>query len=227
MSQQMCPNGHGPFDGQSCPYCGYIPQRPAQPRPLSEDDQVTDPGGYRGAPRMSAGVDDGEDPTVISAQKGGRQFLDSDEEEITQIGQRAKREDVTELDIITTGTLGILWVKEGRRRGQIFKIGKGTKIGREEGDLLLDDPKVSSLHGKITLENDRFLLWDFGSSNGTYVNGKRIREATLLEENDTIKIGETIFIVKFLDSKTRKKPVASKSTPAKKSSSARSTTKAR
>ena len=84
-------------------------------------------------------------------------------------------------------------------------------IGREvdglikKDGLVLDDPKVSSMHAKFTLEWDDFVLWDLGSSNGTFLNGKKIREATVLEENDLVKIGDTVFVLKLLESKPRRK----------------------
>jgi pSer/pThr/pTyr-binding forkhead associated (FHA) protein len=89
-------------------------------------------------------------------------------------------------------------------------------IGRKEGDLILDDPKVSGSHAKFTMEKDDFVIWDFGSSNGTYVNGKKIREATILEENDVIKIGDTIFVIKLLESRPKRKGRAAGGKPARK-----------
>jgi len=98
----------------------------------------------------------------------------------------------------------ILWVKEGDRRGHYFPIHHRTVIGRDEGNVILDDHRVSGQHAKITIENGKYFIWDLASANGTYVKGRRIREATPLEENDRIKIGDTVFVVKFLDE--RKKP---------------------
>jgi len=175
---------------------------------------------------MAGGMGEGEAPTEIPARRARREFLDYDEEEETQLGHaRAHHEDVTELEEVTTGTLAVLWVIEGRRRGQIYKIDKGTKIGREEGDLILDDPKVSSLHCKITMEDDDFLLWDFGSANGTYVNSKRIREATTLRENDLVKIGDSVFVVKLLEPKMKKKAETTRRSAPRKSTAAKRTTK--
>jgi len=94
--------------------------------------------------------------------------------------------------------LGILWVKEGKHRGRIYKVREITIIGRTQGDVLLPDPKVSNPHAKLTLEEGRFVLWDFGSKNGTFVNGERVRSATPLKENDIIQIGDTIFVLKLL-----------------------------
>lgn len=55
-------------------------------------------------------------------------------------------------------------------------------IGRGECDLsLVDDASVSRLHAQITLDQGRVGIVDLMSSNGTYVNGKRIAAEQLFE----------------------------------------------
>lgn len=177
------------------------PERPGAPLPL-QDDLPTDLNIGPAAPQapMPEAMGGGEEPpTEIPAARGGR-ILDYDEEEETQLGRSASS-DVTELEVQHAVTLGMLWVTDGKRKGRFYPIRHGTVIGRKEGDLILDDPKVSGSHAKFTLEDDEFVLWDFGSANGTYVNGKKIREATVLSENDLIKIGDTTFVVKLLEPK--------------------------
>ena len=215
----FCPN-HGPFDGNACPYPpphGNASGRPENPSPLDDDDIPTEPPGGYGEPAY----DTGEEPTEIPRGRGRAGFLEEGEEP-TEFGfGRYDDLDVTELEAPPTVTLALLWVKEGHRRGRTYPIKHGTVVGRKEGDLILDDPKVSSMHAKFNMEGDDFVVWDFGSSNGTYVNGKQIREATVLEENDEVKIGETVFIVKLLEPKPKRKRTtrksATKSTAAKKS----------
>jgi pSer/pThr/pTyr-binding forkhead associated (FHA) protein len=62
----------------------------------------------------------------------------------------------------------------------------------------LPDPTISDPHAKITVEEHHFVLWDFGSANGTFVNGRRIREATPIKENDEIRFGNTLVVLKTL-----------------------------
>ncbi len=134
----------------------------------------------------------------------GRQLGEFSDEEETEIPRSLREEDVTELDVSMPPVLGLLWVKEGPRRGKYYPIKHGTVIGRKEGSLILDDPKVSGRHAKFTVENDDFVIWDLGTSNGTTVNGKKIREATTLAENDLIKIGESVFVIKLLEAKPKR-----------------------
>jgi len=214
MTQELvCPT-HGPYDASygTCPFCSGAVNRPPAPSPLSEDEMPTD---LRASPipGVAPGGGDSESTTEIPARRGGRgRILDLDDEETTELG-RGAREDFTEIEAPPVGVQGLLWIKEGDRRGRVHKIKDKTIIGKGEADLILDDPKVSHIHAKLTVEEDQFIIWDFGSTNGTFVNGVRIREATPLDENDLIKIGDTTFVVKLLDPV---KKINQRSRPAKK-----------
>lgn len=155
-----------------------------------EDDMPTQVGGRGG------GVNDNLDTQVPG---GGGGYADMDAGE-TQIDSERIIDgiDNTVLDVPETGTLVILWVLEGERRGKIYKIRDGNVIGKREGDFYLDDPKASTPHCRFRLEKKKFVLWDCGSKNGTFVNNKQIRCATELEENDLIKIGDTVFVLKVM-----------------------------
>jgi hypothetical protein len=194
MTEKVCPN-HGPFPAgeASCPYCLAEAGggRPAAPAPL-EDDMVTDlgeGGGY--------GYDDDDAPTELSPGRHAPGYSDPDDDEETDLG-RLYDDDITILDDVEAGTMGLLWVKEGHRAGRVVKLKETTVIGRNEGDLILDDPKVSNNHAKIKLEDEVFVIQDFLSKNGTFVNGEKISAVTELKENDTIKIGDTLFVLKTL-----------------------------
>lgn len=60
-------------------------------------------------------------------------------------------------------------------------------IGRHpHNDIVLDHPTVSSRHASITLLGDHALLEDVGSTNGTYVNGKRVDRYKLADRGHAI-----------------------------------------
>ena len=62
-------------------------------------------------------------------------------------------------------------------------------IGRDpQNDLVLDDRRVSRKHAEIRLRLGRYTLYDLQSTNGTYVNGRRVAEK-VLDDGDTISIG--------------------------------------
>jgi pSer/pThr/pTyr-binding forkhead associated (FHA) protein len=66
-------------------------------------------------------------------------------------------------------------------------------IGRSSSnDVVMQDSFVSGSHCSITMdEKGNFYLQDLGSSNGTFVNGKRVQQAWL-KSNDIVRIGETV-----------------------------------
>lgn len=187
MAKLLCPI-HGYFDASEgeCPICSAESGQPPAPRALG-DEGATMIGNEAG------GFSSDEDATELGGQyMGGMEGADE-----TQLG-RAIKQDMTEIEFKDEGPIALLWVKEGPRRGQTFKIKDNTVLGRSSGDVLVDDPKASSSHAKFTYEDEKFHIWDFGTPNGTYVNGERIRAATALEENDEIKIGSMVFVLKIL-----------------------------
>ena len=64
---------------------------------------------------------------------------------------------------------------------QIFTLDEDIiNIGRNlENDLVIDDPRVSRQHGQIRVVKGRHMLFDLGSSGGTFVNHKRIKQIAL------------------------------------------------
>lgn len=67
-------------------------------------------------------------------------------------------------------------------------------IGRKRGDLLLDDPLVSSTHAQIVARNEGWYIQDLGSTNGTLVDGRLVREAALRPGSE-IAVGSTRLVL--------------------------------
>ena len=62
-------------------------------------------------------------------------------------------------------------------------------IGRSIGcDLVLGDPTVSRWHAELVRDRDRWIVRDIGSTNGTRVNGWRVRSA-VVEPGDVLALG--------------------------------------
>ena len=85
-----------------------------------------------------------------------------------------------------------LVVTDGPGRGTKLTLNKNLiKVGmRETNDLVLPDKTVSRNHLEIEYESDSFLLRDLGSTNGSFLNGSKVKEA-YLSPGDLIKIGNT------------------------------------
>src|SRR5437764_14787649 len=72
-----------------------------------------------------------------------------------------------------------------------------TLFGRDEDcDVRLDHKSISKLHCVIVKTDGLLLLRDLGSTNGTRVNGQRVRRAALLP-NDQLQIASVRFSVQF------------------------------
>ena len=72
-----------------------------------------------------------------------------------------------------------------------------TLFGRDEDcDVRLEHKSVSKLHCVIVKTDGLLLLRDLGSTNGTRVNGQRVRRAALLP-NDAVAVANLKFVVKF------------------------------
>jgi pSer/pThr/pTyr-binding forkhead associated (FHA) protein len=70
-------------------------------------------------------------------------------------------------------------------------------IGRDEGSKLrIPLAGVSRKHCQILEEDDELIIRDLGSSNGTFVNGMKIRE-TELSPGDLLNIGGVVFVVRI------------------------------
>jgi pSer/pThr/pTyr-binding forkhead associated (FHA) protein len=72
-------------------------------------------------------------------------------------------------------------------------------IGRErEADVVLGDPEVSRRHAALDVQGGIVFLRDLESSNGTFLNGRRVRSAIELLEGDEIDVGTTRLVVESL-----------------------------
>jgi hypothetical protein len=162
----------------------------------------TDPGGR--AVRRALDIDE-DAPTDIGRGKARAPF--SDEDEKTEMPRRSRHSldeddelDRTVIDRPQTGMLGWLIVKSGGRYGKVYQIKANAIIGRDarKADMVLDDEKLSGLHAKFVVKNGQFVLYDLGSSNGTHVNGQEVAGSTAVKENDEIRMGNIVFVLKTL-----------------------------
>jgi pSer/pThr/pTyr-binding forkhead associated (FHA) protein len=91
-----------------------------------------------------------------------------------------------------------LKVVEGNAAGTVIEVEEEFVIGRAaEGDgTLASDVEISRQHARISAETDgRFGIEDLGSTNGTYINGRRLEERTTLETGDRIAVGASTLVV--------------------------------
>jgi hypothetical protein len=79
--------------------------------------------------------------------------------------------------------------------GQLYNIEGTMVVGRAaDCDLQFSVSHLSRRHAELTLSNGALKVKDLGSSNGTFVNGKRIKEV-LLEDGDELRLDALYFTV--------------------------------
>ncbi|MBA3431687.1 MAG: FHA domain-containing protein, partial [Actinobacteria bacterium] len=77
--------------------------------------------------------------------------------------------------------------------GKTFPLDGELTIGRaEKCSVVLDDAYVSQMHARIFQRGDGLMVEDMGSTNGTYLNRRRLTAPAELQRGDRIKIGKTV-----------------------------------
>ena len=75
--------------------------------------------------------------------------------------------------------------------------GQALVIGRKvDADLRIPKPEVSRDHCEIVVNGNQVSLRDLGSSNGTFVNERKVAQATL-KAGDHVKVGPVVFVVQI------------------------------
>lgn len=90
-----------------------------------------------------------------------------------------------------------------------FSLSKGELlIGRDsDNDVVLASPAVSRRHARIYMWDSQVFIEDLGSSNGIFVQGKKINEAALVKPGEPIHIGEfTLNVIYSDEEESEEKP---------------------
>lgn len=91
-----------------------------------------------------------------------------------------------------------MWILESHDPALVFRLLPNSMktMGRAaRADFVVDAPLVSRLHCRLHLDRrDRLEIEDLGSTNGTWVNGRKIKRSPLTA-GDTLKVGRVEFVV--------------------------------
>ena len=87
-----------------------------------------------------------------------------------------------------------LVVRRGPQPNQDYAIAKDvTTLGRDiTNDIVINDRETSRHHLRLLRSGESLSVEDLGSTNGTFVNGKRVSGVTALQNGDMIGLGETV-----------------------------------
>jgi hypothetical protein len=88
-------------------------------------------------------------------------------------------------------------VRSETSAGATYPLGRPLVLGRSaDADIVIDDPYASDLHLRIGEQDGKVMLHDLGSTNGTYVNGRRVTVPTALNRGDSVQVGKTVMEVR-------------------------------
>ena len=89
----------------------------------------------------------------------------------------------------------VLVFSDGPLAGRRVVVEPQLTLGREGADVVVEDPEVSRRHAQMSWSQGRLELSDLRSSNGTFVNGRRIDAPYQLTNGDVVRIGQTSIMV--------------------------------
>lgn len=91
----------------------------------------------------------------------------------------------------------LLVVRSDTQNGLDFTVRDSVVLGRsDQADVKLEDPYASEFHLRLSTKDDRLVLTDLGSTNGTYVNGRRATAPVDLNRGDSVQVGKTVMEVR-------------------------------
>jgi len=138
----------------------------------------------RGAsqPGPQARVAGPNDPTVAAASP-----LTSEHKQVKRAGRAPKGR---------KGNIGRFVVLEPKtHKGSAYALGDEITVGRAPTCTISmpNDSFVSQLHARVFRDSGYTMVEDLGSTNGTYLNGKRLTAPERITKGDRVQIGGTVF----------------------------------
>ncbi|NOZ20093.1 MAG: protein kinase [Planctomycetes bacterium] len=104
----------------------------------------------------------------------------------------------------------------GADKGKSFTLrsGRSITVGRSSAsDIELSEPRISRIHCQLTNNGARVILTDLRSTNGTFLNDKRVKSAPL-QTDDNIRIGSTVIAVEIEGAEETERPAERRQEPA-------------
>ncbi|MFC1569558.1 FHA domain-containing protein [bacterium] len=188
---------------------------------LMKDDQyfIQDSGStggtkVNGEPVVEKDIHTGDCIEIGSFQLQFNSGIPEDERTIFDADDQTMLEDGTELDEDRTlfdeePVAKLIVIQSDSLEGEFSLEEEETILGRDEDvDITIDEKRVSRQHCKISLTEDNYIITDLSSSNGTFVNGQRVTEK-VLENEDQIQIGASrfSFSLETIGASSKRKPM--------------------
>lgn len=131
-----------------------------------------------------------------TGEEGARPTPDSDGPR-TDISSRVHLPDLPVAPAEPVARTLLLTATAGPDAGKEWRLGKPLAfIGRRNADVILTDTEVSRQHAVIELHGESFVIKDLESTNGTLLDGVKVKEAEL-HDGSKVRIGDTVLVVGF------------------------------
>ena len=84
-------------------------------------------------------------------------------------------------------------IEPAETKGQTYDLAEELTVGRAGGcQITLDDTYVSQLHARVFRRDGQLFVEDLGSTNGTYLNRKKVTAPIAIRKGDRLQIGKTV-----------------------------------
>lgn len=84
-------------------------------------------------------------------------------------------------------------VEPAGQRGQTYELGEELTMGRAGGcQVTIDDTYVSQLHARLFRREGQYYVEDLGSTNGTYLNKRKVTAPIAIRKGDRLQVGKTV-----------------------------------
>ena len=91
----------------------------------------------------------------------------------------------------------LVFVRSESQAGMHFTVADSVVLGKSpDADVPIDDPYASEFHLRISRRRGKLSASDLGSANGTYLNGRRLRNPVDLARGDALQVGRTVMEVR-------------------------------
>ena len=84
-------------------------------------------------------------------------------------------------------------VEPAEARGRSYELGDELTLGRAGGcQVTIDDTYVSQLHARLFRREGQYYVEDLGSTNGTYLNRRKVTAPIAIRKGDRLQVGKTV-----------------------------------
>ncbi|HZD79339.1 MAG TPA: FHA domain-containing protein [Actinomycetota bacterium] len=86
----------------------------------------------------------------------------------------------------------VVHAPDGDKLGS-FRLSEPLTVGRDPGcDVPLEDTYVSQEHARLYRQDGTWYVEDLGSTNGTYLNDRRVAAPSTVHAGDVVRVGKTV-----------------------------------